>query len=192
MARPGASTDRFDCPLLFLHSCAWLSNLAWNGRAGGNADDDRGRGDGLEPSSLNSDIESGDWGGDDYVLDDINVPLPATSKIKTLQALARSVLSFVPNISNLSVSGVFERIVCGMWSPPELPSLDSLSVGPVPPHWRTYLRFDHAPLARVKRLRLAGMMLEDRELSYINKHLGQLEKLEWVMADRFNNRHSIR
>ena len=184
LARPGASTDRFDSPLLFLQSGAEVGHLDFSPRAGAEDDNDN------VPPPSRDDVSSGTVAAS---AGDIDIALPSTATINSLLALARSVLGFAPNVYNLSLSGIFERVV-GSPSrlPPELPALRSLSIGPPPPHWRTSLTLDTSALARIKHLRIVGVMLVEEEVSAISKLLGrQLEFFRWILADRFSQKHSI-
>lgn len=187
MARPGARTDRFDHQLLFLTSGATITDLYSNGRAGGAKQADEA------PRIHNSDLESCASGA--MVLHNgIDVAVPVTASVASLLGLASSVLSSTPNVKVLSLTGIFERLACGDRLPPRLPALRSLSIGPHPPHWRTPLRLSHPVLRQVRTLRLAGMMLAEKEEQALAELLdhGRLEKLEWVMADHCSQPHSIR
>lgn len=193
LARPGGPTDRFDQPLLFLRSGARAEHLSYIGRAGEGNGDNYTQRHGFTPSTSNSDIESGDLGSNDLVADDSSISLPITAKINSLLDLAQSVLERASKLSNLSTSGIFERVICGRITPPELPMLQNLSIGPPPPHWRTRLHLNHPALARVKRLRISGVMLEEEEVRALSMLLsGSLERLEWVTAGRLSRQHPIR
>lgn len=191
LARPGSRTDRFDHHLLFLTSGAPISDLYSNGRAGGGSDAHRG--DREPPQLHNSDFESCASGAL-MLQTGIDVAIHSTASVASLLGLARSILSFTPNVKVLSLTGVFERLACGDHLPPQLPALRSLSIGPQPPHWRTPLRLSHPVLRQVKTLRLAGMMLYEEEVKALAELLdrGRLERLEYVMADHFSHRHSIK
>lgn len=186
LARPGASTDRFDSPLLFLQSGAEVGHLDFSPRTGAEDDDDD-----VPPTASKDDISSGEIAG---LTEEIDIALPPTATINSLLALARSVLGFAPNISNLALTGIFQRVAgSSNRLPPELSALRSLSIGPPPPHWRTPLFLDGSTLAQVKRLRIVGVMLVAEEVQDIAKLLGgQLEMFEWSLADRFSKKHSMR
>lgn len=186
LTRPGGQTDRFDHELLFLRSGDAYLSTRGNGRVGVN---NHGA---LHAPAAESDSVSGN--ASTPFTGNIDVALPNTASVSSLLALARSVLSFAPNVVNLSVSGIFERVISSERPPPELRSLQALSIGPPPPQWRKPLCFSIAALATVKKLRVVGVMLFEEEVRSVSSLFaeGKLEKFEWVMGACFSQRHSPR
>lgn len=172
MFRPGSPLDRFDHPIIFLHSGVTWLKLEGLGRVGEDSSDGRRNYIGKE-------------GHEDPVEgENIDVTLPATASVPALLGLARSVLTFVPNLSNLALAGFLERAVCGQHPSPPLPSLRALSLGPPPPFWNSQKRLKHSALQQVEILRIAGTVLLSDEIVTIAHGFDQLQKIELAMATK--------
>lgn len=167
--RPGSPADRFDHPLIFLHSGVTFAKLKGHGRPGGD----------------NGEIHSwslGREGHEDFDLSEgIDIALPTTATIPGLLGLARSVLSLTPNVATLALAGFLERTVCGSRGPPGLSHLRALSLGPPPPFWSSPLQLDHAALEQVQALRIAGMIPCHDEECAIGMHCDESGSLELVI-----------
>lgn len=176
MFRPGSPLDRFDHPVLFLHSGVTFLKMESLGRSGTHRADNRRNYAGKEGH------EDPSYG------ENVDVALPATAAIPSLLGLARSVLSFAPQLITLALSGILERAVCGHRPPPPLPALRALSLGPPPPFWISRMRLDHQALLPITKLRLAGMILVKEELYALACDLTQIRELHWSVSAKMEDR----
>ncbi|PWN25406.1 hypothetical protein BDZ90DRAFT_281613 [Jaminaea rosea] len=209
LARPGALTDRFDHPYLWSRSGVEMFVLDGPSRAGGDvADQD----DGFDPHDIRDfpfdivEYESEDFAdlftlqgvdgrGPDALRADFDLALdPAIGRTQTLGSilnLARIVLCCTARLQNLSLTGFLERALCGERFCTELKDLRSLSLGPPPPYWYAPMTLAGPVISRVENLRICGVMLREKEAKSIAGDFPFLTKMEWSMAGRFDEKHSI-
>lgn len=208
LARPGCSTDTFDHPLLFARSGVRAFLTGGPGRGleeweeGG---DPYGLVRGWDSSPTYNENASAEdfadiWNGGGLrrnkpkdvkippdLCDEADPTFPSAATLGSLLASARMVLSAVPSLEVLSLTGLMERAVCGSRSAATLKGLKSLSLGPPPPFWYAPMRLDHPAIGSVEELRIAGSFLFKSEIAAIAGHGGalpKLKKLEWVLSGK--------
>lgn len=118
------------------------------------------------------------------VSDQFNTALPSSATMGCLIGRVLAIVKLAPRLTNLQLSGFLERAVCDARPPPadSLQDLSSLSLGPAPQRWSAPMHFHDSVFGRVKKLRLAGVLLLDEEVESIYK-LPMLEHLEWTPGD---------
>lgn len=122
------------------------------------------------------------------VSDQFNTALPGSATMGCLIGRVLAILQLAPRLVNLSLSGFLERAICDARAPPAgiLPALSSLSLGPAPQRWSAPMHFHDPVFARVKKLRLAGVLLLEEEVDALAK-LPMLQLLEWTPGDDDGN-----
>lgn len=208
LERRGSPTDRLDHPLILARSGV----LGFNIEAKNEPDYVYLRGDG--PYSLDQRLEqrhpdrkarSGDctdlfsmregqelmkgvvgWFAPKSSGSALDLAISRGATIGSLLALARSILSLTPSLANLSLTGIFERVIGGSRPPPGLKALRFLSIGPSPPCWHLELDLNADVLNKLKGLRLCGVELFEAQTKSIAGHEGALpclRELRYTMAD---------
>lgn len=109
-----------------------------------------------------------------------DLALPNTATLTSLLALLRMSLAALPNLSNLSLTGLMERAISDpRTAAPFMGSLRSLSIGPPPAYWFGPLHLKG--LTELQDLRLCGVKLFPIEATALVSCLDSLRRLEWRM-----------
>lgn len=190
LSRPGSITDRLDHPLFFERS-----GVTAVGRASHYGSERWRRHD--EADEMPEDFADLFAPEDGRRVEEYRTPcptscevldptLPNTATFGSILTLVRSILSFTPFLTNLSLTGFLDRAVCG--SKPTASSLRHLrhlTVGPPPSAWFAPLRFDW--LRHLESLRICGVEVQDDEAESING-LPDLRHFSWSMAAKWDDK----
>lgn len=110
---------------------------------------------------------------------------PGVESLSGLLALGRAVLALAPQVTNLSLGGIFHRLLVNSTPLPNK-LLRCLCVGPVLPYWRTTFTSEGLKrLANIEKLRICVEKLSSRELDVICGHgdaLPQLQVVQWEIV----------
>lgn len=110
---------------------------------------------------------------------------PGVETLSGLLALGRAVLALAPQLTNLSVGGIFHRLLVNSTPLPNK-LLRCLCVGPVLPYWRTTFTSEGLKrLANIEKLRICVDKLSSREVDVIcgqQDALPQLRVVQWEMV----------
>lgn len=192
LTRAGAPTDRFDHPLLLERSgfdtqlASPLSKLERR-LPSRSAEDPEDFADVYTPKGLQD--------FDDPTKALLDPQRPALTNLPTsgsLLGILRSIFVLAPRIENLSLSGLFERAVCGRTSCRGLlDSLRCVSIGPPPAvrSWYGPLPFDN--LRDVEKLRISGFVLHGEEVEKLAS-MWRLRELRWTMGDELSDKERLR
>lgn len=116
--------------------------------------------------------------------------IPSGETVGGLLAMARILLLLCPRVDNLSLTGIFHRLLCGR-NPIALPSLRCLSIGPVLPYWRTtFTSLGMANLSGLEKLRLCVSTLTNDEVDALTGKTGALGKLKVLQWEAMQSRQA--
>lgn len=115
-------------------------------------------------------------------------PLSTATLGSTLQ-LARSVLAFLTNLNNLSLTGYLEAALAR--SALASSSLRRLTLGPCPPSWLAATA-NVQELSGLVELRICGAMLDPSAIELITTEMGHLRLFEWSIAELYDSRSEER
>lgn len=184
MARPGASLDHFEHPLLYVRS--GILPLAIN---------DAGKGRVNDPFIGTMEGLNGDWDVEhlaevmslckpdaNTTLDSASSTLNTRTTTGGIHSLVRTVLAHTPNVENLSLSSYLQLVLWSDATP--LQSLRSLCLG-IFTHYRDSslcpsLSLHGDQLAGLERLHISGHVLTEQKIDLI----AGLPRLKRVMWDR--------
>lgn len=103
--------------------------------------------------------------------------LAAMETLNGLFTAARVIIALTPNLVNLSLTGIFHRLLCGT-TPLPLDELRCLSIGPVLPYWTTLIKSAAAArMKKLERLRICNAKLGKDEIDVIAGVGGVLPRL---------------
>lgn len=184
LSRPGAAADRFDHPVVLARSGFEVDIIRPERRR----------------DSVRYEVRSDSWDldtvhekddFDDFVTlrqddqDQARWPWPdwphgplRTATLGSTLQLARSVLSSLTNLDNLSLTGYLVRAVAHSQSISG--SLRRLTIGPAPPCWRAPLSLDN--LDGIRELRICGATLTAEGIEQIIRQMKHMRVVEWSIA----------
>lgn len=121
----------------------------------------------------------------------VSEALPSIESLGGLLALARGLLArgllaLTPRVSNLSLTGMFHRLLCGSASI-ELEGLRHLSIGPLLPYWqKTFNASAITNFHSLEQLRICAGDLNDAEIGVLagdSEALPQLRRVQWEVVN---------
>lgn len=186
LTSPGSMTDFFNHPILFARtSLPWYAKGPDDEEHEGGVEDSEIGGvehipDVLAPSALGhvSAISADCW-------DFHPLPGSSTTTVGGNIVLARSVLSMVPNLLSLSLTGIFDRILMG-GQPLSYKWLRKATIGPPPSlDWYAPLETSQSALDSIEQLRICDTCLLESnvaELTGNSAALPRLKKLQWSIS----------
>lgn len=190
LARPGATTDRLDHPLLLSRAGFRISvttpsdNLRRRSGFGGaqyrllkKYADVASREEHLWPEAKllrkEDTSASSSWGKA------LNKPVLSTGTLGAVLRLIRGVLGITTDVKNLSLTGFLPHALDGHQVGPEV---RRLSLGPRPPRWGA--SFPLAHVRNVEELRICGVPLTPTDVKRLLEDNSKLKELEWSYEDK--------
>lgn len=215
LARPGSTTDRFDHPLLLARSGFDVSVTTGLGK--GHKEQIPGRrtfyvvrSETWELSDVHEKHEWPDlaalqkdqhqwkqgykWGDESDEdkewcrgMVTRNKILINTGTLGQTLRLARSVYGLLPNLEDVSLTGIFEAIFDYTQG---VEQLRRLSFGPSPPFWDTQLAL--SGFEQLERLHICGIAVTEEELLCITNEMPQLKEFQWSMFEEITSIYELR